>query len=190
MNKITVKIIFSTILISIFSLGCSSHSGSNSNTSAQELNLKSRQALDQLYKSAPTARLLGEKAKAVLVFPSITKGGFIIGGQYGEGTLYHGENVGGYYNSIAASWGLQAGIESFGYVLFFMNEDDIKYINNSAGWEIGVGPTITIIDKGIANSFTTTTAREGVFAFFFEQKGLMAGLGIQGNKISRINPNN
>jgi lipid-binding SYLF domain-containing protein len=70
-----------------------------------------------------------------------------------------------------------------------MNEDDIKYINKSDGWEIGVGPTITIIDKGMANSFTTTTAREGVYAFFFEQKGLMAGLGVQGTKISRIDPN-
>ena len=189
MDKKIRKLTFAILLISLFSLGCSSHSGSSSKNPARELELASRQALDELYKSAPTARLLGENAKAVLVFPSITKGGFIIGGQYGEGTLFRGQAVGGYYNSVAASWGLQAGIQSFGYALFYMNEDDIKYLNKTEGWEIGVGPTITVIDKGMANSFTTTTLREGVYAFFFEQKGLMAGLGIQGTKISRIDPN-
>jgi lipid-binding SYLF domain-containing protein len=83
---------------------------------------------------------------------------------------------------------LQAGLQKFGYAMFFMTESDLAYLNKSEGWEVGVGPSITILDEGLANSFTTTTARSGVFAFFFDQTGLMAGLGLQGTKITKIEP--
>lgn len=145
-------------------------------------------ALQELYKDTPTAKVLGDKAVAILVFPRITKGGFIIGGQYGEGTLLKGGKAAGFYSSAAASYGLQAGLQKFGYALFFMNESDLRYLENSDGWELGVGPTITVVDTGFARSLSTSTAREGMYAFFFSQKGLMAGLGLQGSKISKINP--
>ena len=94
----------------------------------------------------------------------------------------------GYYNSLAASYGLQAGVQSFGYALFFMNKEALAYLDRSEGWEIGVGPSIVIVDAGAAKSLTTTTAKDDVYAFTFDQKGLMAGLGIQGSKITRIYP--
>ena len=80
---------------------------------------------------------------------------------------------------------MQAGIQEFGYALFFMNDQDLNYLDKSDGWEIGVGPSITVVDKGFAKSFTTTTSKKGVYAFFFEQRGLMAGIGIQGTKITK-----
>lgn len=147
-----------------------------------------RQALEALYKNEPGAKALGEKAKAVLIFPGITKGGFIVGGQYGEGTLFVNGKVDSFYNTASASFGLQAGIQKFGYALFFMSTSDLNYLKRSDGWELGVGPSITVVDQGFARSLTTTTAREGVFAFFFESKGLMAGLGLQGTKITQIDP--
>ena len=107
-------------------------------------------------------------------------------GQYGEGVLFKNGRADGYYSTAAGSWGLQAGIEKFGYALFFMNESDLTYLSKSDGWSLGVGPTITVVDVGMARSMTTTTMREGVYAFFFEQRGLMAGLGIQGAKITKI----
>ena len=94
----------------------------------------------------------------------------------------------GYYNTVAASYGFQAGAQSFGYALFFMTDDALEYLANSEGWEIGVGPSVVVVDEGMAKSLTTTTAKDGVYAFFFGQEGLMAGLGIQGSKISRITP--
>ena len=154
--------------------------------SKTEMESRAREALQQLYKSAPSARVLGEQAKGILVFPSIAKGGFIVGGQYGEGTLFLNNKPAGFYNTAAASFGLQAGVQKFGYALFFMNQSDLKYLNKSDGWELGVGPNITVVDEGLATSFTTTTAREGVYAFFFEQRGLMAGLGLQGSKITKM----
>jgi lipid-binding SYLF domain-containing protein len=143
-------------------------------------------ALKKLYESEPAAKMIGEKAKAVLVFPNIVKAGFIVGGQYGEGVLLVHDQLVAHYNSVAASYGLQAGVQSFGYALFLMNDNALQYLDKSDGWELGVGPSIVIVDKGKAKSLTTTTLKDDVYAFIFDQKGLMAGLGIQGSKITKL----
>ena len=161
---------------------------STSKSEADKLAADSRAALKLLYQTTPSAKVLGDKAKGILVFPSIVKGGFMIGGAYGEGTLFQNNRVVAYYRSTAASYGLQIGVQKFGYALFFMGDSDLAYLSKSDGWELGVGPTITIVDSGMAGSFSTTTARSGIYAFFFEQKGLMAGLGLQGTKLSKMHP--
>ena len=156
--------------------------------SAAELDRKASAALKALYTQSAAAKALSAKAKGVLVFPDIVKGGFIVGGQIGEGVLRVGDKTNGYYRSVAASYGLQAGVQSFGYALMFMNSDALAYLDKSEGWEIGVGPSIVVVDEGTAKSLTTTTAQSGVYAFIFNQKGLMAGLGLQGAKITKITP--
>ena len=153
--------------------------------SAGEINRDASRALNQLYAKTPFARTLGERAKGILVFPSIVKGGFLVGGQYGEGALMKDGKTVGYYSSVAMSYGLQAGAQKFGYAVFFMTDSAMKWLDKSDGWEIGTGPSIVVIDEGMAKSMTTTTARSDVYAFFFSQKGLMAGLGLQGTKISK-----
>ena len=145
-------------------------------------------ALKTLYATSPAAKELSKVAKGVLVFPEIVKGGVIIGGQYGVGALRKEGKTEGYYNTAAASYGLQLGLQKFGYAMFLMTDSAMEYLNKSSGWEIGVGPSIVIVDEGIAKSLTTTTAKEDIYAFFFSQKGLMAGLGLQGSKITRITP--
>jgi lipid-binding SYLF domain-containing protein len=145
-------------------------------------------ALTTLYDGTPQARWLMQNAKAILVFPSIVKGGFLVGGQYGEGALRVGGKTTGYYNSVAASYGLQAGVQVFGYALLFMKDYALEYLGRSEGWEIGVGPSIVIVDAGKAAALTSTTAQDDIYAFIFSQKGLMAGLGLQGSKITRITP--
>jgi lipid-binding SYLF domain-containing protein len=142
--------------------------------------------LQKLYATVPVAKTIGEKARAVLVFPNIIKAGLIIGGQYGDGALVKNGRIVGHYNSVAASYGLQAGAQTFGYALFLMNDKAIEYLNNSDGWEIGVGPSVVVVDEGKAKTMTTTTLRDDVYAFVFGQKGLMAGLGIQGSKITKL----
>jgi lipid-binding SYLF domain-containing protein len=155
---------------------------------AREIDVKVELALEGLLAENEAARALAEKATAILVFPDIVKGGLIIGGQYGEGALIkHGKPV-AYYNTVAASYGLQLGVESFGYALFLMDEKALAYLDKSEGWELGVGPSITVVDAGKAANLSTTTAQDEVYAFFFNQKGLMAGLVIQGSKITRITP--
>jgi len=156
--------------------------------SAKEITQNGHKALDELCKHNQTARLLRKEAVAFLVFPSIYKAGFIVGGQGGDGVLFRDNKSIGYYRSVAASYGLQAGVQKFGYALFFMKESALEYLEKSDGWEIGVGPSIVVVDAGVGKTLTTTTGRSDVYAFIFSQKGLMAGIGIQGTKITKISP--
>ena len=94
----------------------------------------------------------------------------------------------GYYRTVAASYGLQAGAQSFGYALIILSDAALEYLQNSSGWEIGTGPSVVLVDKGLAGSLTTTSAKEDIYAFFFDQEGLMLGLGLQGTKITKITP--
>ena len=155
---------------------------------AAEIEANSRTALATLYATTPAAKVLGDKAEAILVFPSILKAGLIIGGQGGNGVLLVNGKAEAYYNIAAASYGLQAGAQEFSYVMFLMTDAARKYLDSSDGWELGVGPSIVVVDDGVAKSLTTTTAQDDVYAFIFGQKGMMAGIGIQGSKITRIDP--
>jgi lipid-binding SYLF domain-containing protein len=156
--------------------------------SAAEIDKEVELALEKLYTSSPTAQELSTVSKGILIFPDVIKAGLVIGGQYGEGALLvKGETV-GYYNTVAASYGLQAGAQSFGYAMFLMTDEALKYLQESSGWEIGVGPSIVVVDKGLAKTLTTSTAKEDIYAFIFGQEGLMAGIGLQGSKITKIDP--
>jgi lipid-binding SYLF domain-containing protein len=146
----------------------------------------SRAALQKLTSSVAAAKSLSGSATAVLVFPKITKAGLGIGGQYGDGVLFKGGKVAGYYNTSGASYGLQAGAQQFGYAMFLMNDKAVAALGANDGFEVGVGPSVVVIDEGKAKTVTTTTAKEDIYAFIFGQKGLMAGVGIQGNKITRL----
>ena len=154
--------------------------------SARELNRDGAKALKQLYATNSGAKVLGQRAAAILVFPKIIKAGFLFGGAIGEGVLFKKGTPVAYYNSVAASYGLQAGVQWFGYALFFMNRDALAYLDKSDGWEVGVGPSIVVVDQGMGKSITSTTITQDVYAFIFNQQGLMGGLGVQGSKITRV----
>tara|TARA_R110000822_G_scaffold159476_30_gene299667 strand:- start:32045 stop:32653 length:609 start_codon:yes stop_codon:yes gene_type:complete len=145
-------------------------------------------AISKLHTSSATAIDLSREAKGVLIFPDVVKAGLIIGGQYGKGALRVGGKTTGYYSTSAVSYGLQAGAQSFGYAMYFMTDKALEYLKNSDGWEVGFGPNIVVMDKGKAGSLTTTTTEDNIYVFFFDQTGLMAGLGVQGSKIAKINP--
>lgn len=157
-------------------------------TAADELARESQAALRQLYANAPLAKELGPKAHAILVFPKVTKAGLGIGGQYGEGALLKSGTAVAYYKTTGASFGLQAGGQQYGYAMLFMNAKAVEQLDNAKGFEVGVGPSVVLVDEGMAKTSTTTTMKDDIYAFVFGQKGLMAGLGIQGNKITKITP--
>lgn len=156
--------------------------------SRTQINRGAEQALARLYRSDPQARVLSEKAVAILVFPKVVKAGLMLGGQYGEGVLREGTNVVGYYRLTAASWGLQAGAQTYSYVMMLMNDGARRYIDQSDGWEIGSGPSVVLMDKGAASRMSSTSITHDVLTFIFGQSGLMGGLGLEGTKISRFQP--
>jgi lipid-binding SYLF domain-containing protein len=155
---------------------------------AAEIASDANASLSQLYASVPAAKALAANATSILVFPKVTKAGLGVGGQYGEGALLKGGKAVAYYSTAGASVGLQAGVQTYSYALFFMNANALAQLDKADGFEVGVGPTVVVMDEGKAKTMTTTTAKDDIYAFIFGQKGLMAGLGVQGNKITKITP--
>ncbi len=172
------------VAVATFSL-CAISSQANAAT-AEDLNKEAAQSLQILYKHNPIAETISKNAKEILVFPNVIKAGLIFGGSYGEGVMMKGSHVEGYYNTVSASWGWQAGAQSYGYVVFLMNDKAKSYLENSEGWSIGVGPTVVVVDAGIAKNLTSTTLQDDAYAFIFDQQGLMVSLSIKGTKITRI----
>ncbi len=154
----------------------------------EDLNVASNAALERLYQTNPVAKTLAEHSRAILIFPTIVKAGLVFGGAFGEGELKQGSTVDGYYNSVTGSWGFQAGVQSYGYAVFLMNRKAVDYIHESHGWEIGVGPTVVVVNEGMAKNLSTSTLKDDAYAIIFDQQGLMAGVSIEGTKISRIHP--
>jgi len=171
------------LMTSFISLGLP---GGAQAATADNLNTDSAQALSTLFASSPGAEAIAENAKAVLVFPNIVRAGFVFGGSYGEGVLMREGVVVDYYNSVSGSWGLQIGAQTYGYAVFLMTEEAVSYLQESNGWEIGVGPTVVMVDEGMARNISTTTLQEDAYAFIFSQQGLMAGITFEGTKISKI----
>lgn len=174
------------VLIAAAALSLGTLSSQAVAASAEDLDQDAAQALKSLYKSNPVAESLSTKAKGILVFPKILKAGLVFGGSYGEGVLTKAGKQSGYYNSVSASWGWQAGAESYGYVVFLMSDKAVKYLAQTKGWEFGVGPSVVVVNEGIAKNLTTSTLKDDAYAFIFDQQGLMASLSIEGTKISRI----
>ncbi len=163
--------------------GSAAHAASREALTADGLH-----ALERLQASEPRSRRFARDAKAVLVFPRILKGGLVFGAQTGNGVLLENGRAVGFYNISGGSWGLQAGGQTFGYALFFMTRSSLDYLERSDGFAIGSGPSVVVVNKGAATSIDSTTVSQDVYAFPFNQKGLMADLTLQGTKISRIHP--
>lgn len=177
------RIFVASMMAMIVSFGAISVSNA---ATSDDLDRDSSQALQTLYKANPLAEKLSHSAKAVLVFPNIVKAGLVFGGSYGEGELMKGSTVVDYYNTVSASWGLQAGAQSYGYAIFLMNDEAVKYLKDSKGWEIGVGPTVVAVDDGVAKNLSTTTLKDDAYAFIFNQQGLMVSVSIEGTKVTKI----
>jgi lipid-binding SYLF domain-containing protein len=156
--------------------------------SAAEIAVDGETALQNLERLEPRSRLFAHHAVAVLVFPHIFKAGLVFGGESGNGVLLINGRPSGFYNLSGGSFGLQIGGEAFGYALFLMNPSALAHLRHSADWAVGTGPSIAIINKGAGAESNSTTITKDIYAFPFNEKGLMADLTLQGTKISHIHP--
>lgn len=145
-------------------------------------------ALHELEHLNPGSRYYARHARAVLVFPSVLKAGFVFGGETGNGVLLVNGKPEAYYNLSGGSWGLQIGGQGFSYALFFMTDSSLDYLRRSEGFSAGTGPSIVVVNTGAGAEANTTTLTHDVYAFPFNQKGLMADLTLQGTKITKIHP--
>jgi len=143
-------------------------------------------ALKALYDRSPAAKALGEKAKGVLVFPSIDKLAVLVGVQSGKGAMFANGKVVGHYRIDGVLAGLEAGGQSYAYAMFFMSDKALKNLQSTRGFEIGTDPNIVFLDAGAAKEISTTTTQADVYGYVFNQQGLMGGVAVQGLKITKV----
>ena len=153
-----------------------------------EINFEVKQALQRFKKDVVASDEYIKLAKGMLVFPSIFKAGFGIGGEYGEGAMIINGKTVGYYSTAAASIGFQLGAQTKTVIIMFMSDKALKKFRRSDGWEAGVDGSVALIDLGAATTLDTNTAKKPIIAFVFNNKGLMYNLSLEGSKYSKINP--
>lgn len=170
----------------LLAVGCSTDP-TVANGGDPELDAQARQALQQLFSNAPRAQELQYRARAVLVFPSIVKAGLLVGAQGGKGVMFSPDGkIIGYYRVRGLSYGLQAGGQTYSEALFLMTDAAISSVSSGTGLSVGMGPSVVVVDAGVARSMTTETLKSDVYAMIFGQEGLMAGLGVQGQRIVKF----
>jgi len=153
-----------------------------------EINSNVDASLAKLYETVPSSRELVHRAKGVLVFPTVMQAGFVVGGEYGKGALRVGNVSEGYYRLIAGSVGWQIGAQSKAIVLLFMTQDSLEKFRHSEGWDVGADATVALASIGANGDIDTTTAQKPVVGFVVTNAGLMAGVTLQGAKVSKIAP--
>jgi len=153
---------------------------------AEEIDIRVGATLQKFYNDVSGAKTLANSAKGILVFPSVIKAGFGIGGEYGEGALRMGGKTVDYYSTAAASIGFQLGAQSKAVILMFMTKEALTNFRNSDGWEVGVDGSVVLIELGAGGSIDTTNIKDPIIGFVFGQKGLMYNLTLEGSKMTRI----
>lgn len=150
-------------------------------------------ALGKMFSKLPETRSLSPRARAMLVMPEVFKGGFVIGGSYGEGALLMNDAVlgyeapaVGYYSVGAASVGLQIGVQSSSHVLFFMTDEAVEQFRQSNGWEVGADAEVTFPDAGLNAQANSTLLQKPIIGVVFGQDGFLVGASLEGAKYTRI----
>jgi lipid-binding SYLF domain-containing protein len=154
--------------------------------SAVEIDAKADSTLKMFYEKVGPAKELSAKSKGILVFPDVIKAGFGIGGEYGEGALRINGKTVEYYNTAAASIGLQLGAQEKAVILLFMDGKALDDFRKSDGWEAGVDGSVAVVEWGTGGSIDTTNIKDPIIGFVFGNKGLMFNLTLEGSKMSKI----
>jgi lipid-binding SYLF domain-containing protein len=196
MNGPVTRRLLATALLGAFALGAAACTGETTRTAGSATEGSDRERIDSnvaaatedLYARNPAVRELADEAEAILVFPNVTTGGFGIGGSYGTGAMLENGQTTAYYNLIAASFGFQAGAQTFSQAYFFNTQEALDTFRETEGFEAGIGATAVAADFGADGNITTSTLQEPVVVVTWGQQGLMAGATVEGVKMTEINP--
>src|ERR1700741_4582504 len=138
-----------------------------------------------------------EKAECVIVFPSVLKGAFVLGGRYGRGAMIcrTGEHFRGPWGSPAmyalegASVGFQLGGEATDLVLLVMNERGASAILESKV-KLGGDASVAAGPKGRTASADTDATMRAEILSYSRARGLFAGISLEGSTIRPDNSDN
>ncbi|MEX3843623.1 YSC84-related protein [Paraburkholderia sp. BR10882] len=171
--------------------GCSTTTGSGTSGATdaakrQEIDAAVDGTMSRLFSTVPGSQELVSKSQGVLVFPSVGKAAFIIGGSYGQGALRVGGSTVGYYSTAAASFGLQAGVQSTAVIFLFMTQDSLDKFRNSKGWSVGGDVAVALVKVGANGQIDTRTATAPVQAIVMTNTGIMADASVAGTKVTKL----
>jgi lipid-binding SYLF domain-containing protein len=151
-----------------------------------EIDKRVHVAMHRFYELSPQHKDLVARAKGVLVFPRITKGGVGVGGQFGEGALrIDGKNI-DYYSIASASVGVTLGLARRKEVILFMTQEALDKFMTSHGWTIGADANVAVLDKGAGGNYDSQTLQRPILGFVFGEKGLIGDVSLEGSKITKI----
>jgi len=168
------------VLVSVFCFGTYSYAvNAETIKSGVEVSLKTLRGIDG-------GSEVIDKSKGLLIFPGVFKGAAGVGAEYGEGALVIDGHTAGYYSTAAASIGLQLGGEKKSIVIAFMTKESLRKFQESKGWKVGADASVAVIKQGTGNMISTSSGKEPIVAFVFDQKGLMFDLSLNGAKITKI----
>ena len=153
---------------------------------AKEIDVSVDVALEKFEKEVGGAKQFLASAKGLLVFPSVIKAGVGFGGEYGEGALRIDGKTVDYYNTAAASFGLQFGAQAKTIVLVFLDKDALTRFRKSEGWKVGVDGSVAVVAIGAGTSLDSTKLNDPIVGFVLDQKGLMYNLTLEGSKFTKI----
>jgi len=168
------------LLLSVFTIDTSRAA------TAREIDVSVDVTLERFAKEVKGGQEFLNSAKGVLVFPGVFKAGFMVGGEYGEGALRIGGKTVDYYNTAAASFGLQLGAQKKSIILVFMQQNALDQFRRSEGWKVGVDGSVALVTVGAGGAVDTENIKDPIVAFAFDQKGLMANLTLEGAKITKM----
>lgn len=121
-----------------------------------------------------------EKAAGYAVFPSVGKGGIVVGGAYGKGLVIVNDQVDGYTSMSQATIGLQLGGQKYAQFIFF--RDDVAVENFKRGnFEFGAQASAVAATKGAS---ADANYDGGVVVFTHAGGGLMFEGSVGGQKFT------
>ncbi len=154
--------------------------------SKDEIDINVEEALSKFYQESNAGKRLAERAVGMLVFPRVIKAGIGIGGEYGEGALVVDGQTIDYYNTAAASIGLQFGAQVKSQIIMFMTDAALETFRNSEGWEAGVDGSVALVEFGAGGEVSSNSAQAPIIGFIFSNKGLMYNLTFEGSKMTKL----
>jgi len=172
----------------VLASGCTTTgpSSGDPDTRRRSIDAEVDNALARLYGQVEGSEQLVGRARGVLVFPSVMEAGFIVGASRGQGALRIGGKTKSYHATTSGSFGLQAGAQSTAVFLLFMTDDALRQFQNSSGWTVGADASVTLISVGASAQVTTATAQQPVIGYVLSNRGLMAGISLDGARITRL----
>ena len=153
----------------------------------QDINTRADAAVKRLHEVAPESRNLLANAKGVLIFPRVLGGGFIVGAEHGQGVLRVGGENQGYYSTTSGSIGFQAGAQSKAIIFVFNTQQALDSFLSSNGWTAGVDATVAVANLSATGAADLNTLNEPIVGFVMTNAGLMAGVSLEGTRVSRLN---